>query len=135
MILGIGTDLTDITRVEKALSRYGEAFENRIFTPREQKKARSRKNAGKKTIASTYAKRFAAKEACAKALGTGMRGGVHWHDIEIVNTGGGYPSLVLHGGARSRLKAMTPKGMTAKIFLSISDEYPFAQAMVVIEAV
>ena len=134
MILGIGTDLTDIRRVEKTLARYGEQFENRVFTAREQKKAKSRKNAGKKTVASTYAKRFAAKEACAKALGTGFRGGIGWHDIEIVTAGNGYPSLMLHGAARARLKAITPKGMTAKLHLSISDEPPFAVAMVVIEA-
>jgi len=135
MILGIGTDLTDIRRIEKTLARYGEQFENRIFTPREQKKAKSRKNAGKKTVASTYAKRFAAKEACAKALGTGMKKGITWHDIEMVNAEGGYPTLVLHGEARLYLKKITPKGMSAKIHLSVSDEYPFAQAMVVIEAV
>jgi holo-[acyl-carrier protein] synthase len=134
MILGIGTDLTDIRRIEKTLERYGEAFENRIFTVREQKKAKSRKNAGKKTMAATYAKRFAAKEACAKALGTGMKKGITWHDIEITNAGSGYPSLILHGEARLYLKSITPKGLTAKIHLSVSDEYPFAQAMVVIEA-
>lgn len=135
MILGIGTDLTDIRRIEKTLERYGEQFENRIFTSREQKKAKSRKNAGKKTVASTYAKRFAAKEACAKALGTGMKKGINWHDIEVVNSAAGYPSLVLHGGARKYLKTITPKDMVAKIHLSVSDEYPFAQAMVVIEAI
>jgi len=135
MILGIGTDLTDIRRIEKTLARYGEQFENRIFTEREQKKAKSRKNAGKKTVASTYAKRFAAKEACAKALGTGMKRGIHWHDIEVVSGANGFPSLVLHGEARKYLKTITPKGMSGEIHLSMSDEYPFAQAMVVIEAV
>jgi len=135
MIIGIGTDLTDIRRIEKTLSRYGEQFENRIFTSREQKKAKTRKNAGKKTVASTYAKRFAAKEACAKALGTGMKRGINWHEIEVVSEATGFPSLVLHGNARKYLKTLTPKGMSAIIHLSMSDEYPFAQAMVVIEAI
>ena len=134
MILGIGTDLTDIRRMEKALARFGKAFEDRVFTAREQKKAHSRKNAGPKLVASTYAKRFAAKEACAKALGTGIKGGISWHDIEIVNVDTNAPSVMLHGAARTRLKAITPKGEVAKIHLSMSDEYPFAHAMVVIEA-
>lgn len=134
MILGIGTDLTDIRRIEKALERFGKPFENRLFTVREQKKAHSRKNAGTKSVASTYAKRFAAKEACAKALGTGMKGGIHWHDIEIVNVTTNAPTVMLHGGARSRLKTITPKGQVAKVHLSMSDEYPFAQAMVIIDS-
>ena len=135
MILGLGTDLTDIRRIEKTLERYGEQFEKRVFSERERKKAQSRKNAGKKTIASTYAKRFAAKEACAKALGTGMKNGVSWHDIEITTSPSGAPALVLHGVARKHLKTITPKNMSANLHLSITDEYPFAQAVVIIEAV
>lgn len=135
MILGIGTDLTDIRRIEKAYQRYGEQFEKRLFTAREQKKANTRKNAGKKTVASTYAKRFAAKEACAKALGTGMKQGIGWHDIEVTSDASGFPSLTLHGAARKRLKALAPKGASVRLHLSMTDEYPFAQAMVVIEAI
>ncbi len=134
MIIGIGTDLTDIRRIEKAYGRYGAQFEKRLFTDRERKKAETRKNAGKKTISATYAKRFAAKEACAKALGSGMRQGIGWHDIEVVNDNNGFPSLILHGVARKRLKAITPKGASSVIHLSMTDEYPFAQAMVIIEA-
>jgi holo-[acyl-carrier protein] synthase len=133
MIIGIGTDLTDIRRIEKALARFGKSFEDRIFTPREQKKAHSRKNAGIKVIASTYAKRFAAKEACVKALAT-SKSGISWHDIEIVNVDTRIPTIMLHGAARTRLKQIMPKGETAKIHLSMSDEYPLAQAMVVIES-
>jgi holo-[acyl-carrier protein] synthase len=133
MIIGIGTDLTDIRRIEKALARFGKSFEDKIFTVREQKKAHSRKSAGVRVIASTYAKRFAAKEACVKALST-SKGGIFWHDIEIVNVDTRVPIIMLHGAARTRLKALTPKGETAKVHLSMSDEYPFAQAMVVIES-
>ncbi|MFW0777347.1 MAG: holo-ACP synthase [Rickettsiales bacterium] len=135
MILGIGTDLTDINRIERTFKRYGEQFEERVFTVRERKKARARKNARNKTVAAFYAKRFAAKEACAKALGTGFRRGIQWREIEVVTASNGHPSLALHGAARKRLKELTPKGMTAKLHISISDEPPFAQAMVVIEAI
>lgn len=134
MILGIGTDLTDIRRIEKTLERYGEQFENRIFTSREQKKAKSRKNAGKKTIASTYAKRFAAKEACAKALGTGMAGGVFWRDMGVVNLSSGQPTMRLTGGAAERLRTLVPGGHEAVVHLTITDDFPLAQAFVVIEA-
>ncbi len=129
MILGIGSDITDIRRIEKSLERFKERFEQRIFTEAEQKKATSRAYPAR-----TYAKRFAAKEACAKALGTGMNLGVFWRDMEVVNRTGGAPSMRLSGGALKRLQAMTPKGMEAFIHVSLSDEYPYAQAQVIISA-
>ena len=133
MILGIGSDLIDITRIEKVMARHGERFLDRIFTPAERAKAERRaKNA--KMVAATYAKRFAAKEACSKALGTGIRQGVWWRDMGVVNLPGGRPSMHLTGGAADRLAAMTPKGFVARIDLTITDDWPLAQAFVVISA-
>ena len=138
MILGIGSDLCDITRIERSLARFGEAFEQRVFTPGEHAKARRRASGGKRNgMASTYAKRFAAKEAYGKALGTGVGsgGGIYWRDIEVVNLPSGKPTLALHGGAKAMLASLTPPGHTAQIHLTLVDEYPMAQAFVVIEAV
>ena len=133
MILGIGSDLIDIRRIEKVMARHGERFLGRIFTDAERAKAERRaKNA--RMVVATYAKRFAAKEACSKALGTGIRRGVWWRDMGVVNLPGGRPSMQLTGGARARLEAMTPAGHTARIDLSITDDWPLAQAFVVISA-
>jgi holo-[acyl-carrier protein] synthase len=134
MIIGLGSDLIDIRRIEKTLARYGERFINRIFTPAEQAKAERRKGAGS-AYASTYAKRYAAKEAAAKALGTGFRHGVFWRDLGVVNTPSGKPTVAMTGGAAERLKALTPPGMVAQIDLSLTDEYPMAQAVVIISAI
>lgn len=130
MIIGIGSDLTDIRRIEKTLDRFGDRFIQRTFTPIEQKKSE-----GRRLRASSYAKRFAAKEACAKALGTGLRQGVFWRDMGVVNMRSGKPTMALTGGALERLKKITPPGMSAQIDLSITDEYPLAQAFVIISAV
>ena len=131
MILGLGSDLIDITRVARSIARFGDRFINRCFTDVEKARA-----ARRPLIAdASYAKRFAAKEACAKALGTGMRAGVFWRDMGVVNLPGGRPTMVLTGGALERLKAITPPGMTARIDLTITDEPPLAQAMVIISAV
>jgi holo-[acyl-carrier protein] synthase len=131
LILGLGSDLIDITRIARSIERFGDRFINRCFT--EVEKARA---ARRPLIAdASYAKRFAAKEACAKALGTGMRAGVFWRDMGVVNLPGGRPTMVLTGGALERLKAITPPGMTARIDLTITDEPPLAQAMVIISAV
>ena len=130
MILGIGSDLIDITRIEAALDRFGPRFINRVFTPVEQDKSERRANR-----AASYARRFAAKEACAKALGTGMNKGVFWRDMGVMNRPGGQPTLVLTGGAKARLEAMTPPGMTARIDLSMTDDPPLAQAIVIISAI
>jgi holo-[acyl-carrier protein] synthase len=130
MILGIGSDITDVRRIEKVIARHGERFIARIFTEKERARAER-----KKKRVETYAKRFAAKEACAKALGTGMRGGVWWRDMGVVNLPSGRPTMLLTGGALARLQAMTPHGYEAKIDLTISDEGPMAQALVVISAV
>ena len=130
MILGIGSDLVDIARIEQVIARHGERFLARIFTPAERARAERRANR-----AATYAKRFAAKEACAKALGTGLRNGVFWRDMGVVNLPSGRPTLKLAGGALARLHAMTPKGYAARIDLTITDEGPMAQAFVVISAV
>ena len=130
MILGIGNDLCDIRRIEKSLERFGDRFVQRIFTEIEQ--ARSE---GRATRAASYAKRFAAKEACSKALGTGLRRGVFWRDMGVVNQRGGRPTLALTGGALARLEEMTPAGMVAQIDLTLTDEYPLAQAIVIISAV
>ncbi|MDP8916364.1 MAG: holo-ACP synthase [Pseudomonadota bacterium] len=130
MILGIGSDLTDIRRIERTLNRHGERFTRRVFTETERARAERKPHA-----AATYAKRFAAKEACAKALGTGMRGGVFWRDMGVVNARSGQPTLALTGGAAARLAALTPPGAQARIHLSITDDHPYAQAFVVIEAV
>ena len=130
MILGIGSDITDVRRIEKVIARHGERFIARIFTEKERARAER-----KKKRVETYAKRFAAKEACAKALGTGMRGGVWWRDMGVVNLPSGRPTMQLTGGALARLQAMTPHGYEARIDLTISDEGPMAQALVVISAV
>jgi holo-[acyl-carrier protein] synthase len=130
MILGLGSDLIDIRRVEKTLERYGERFVDRVFTPIERASAERRVGP-----AATYAKRFAAKEACAKALGTGIRHGVFWRDMGVVNLPGGRPTLKLTGGAAERLAAMTPPGHTAQIDLTLTDDYPLASAVVIISAV
>jgi len=129
MILGIGSDLVDVGRIEKVIERHGERFIARIFTPAERARAERRANP-----AATYAKRFAAKEACAKALGTGLRNGVFWRDMGVVNLPSGRPTLKLSGGALTRLKAITPDGFEARIDLTITDEGPLAQAFVVISA-
>ena len=129
MIIGIGSDLADIRRVQKSLDRFGERFTLRIFTEIER-----RRSERKPDRAASYAKRFAAKEACAKALGTGLRRGVFWRDMGVVNKPGGQPTLHLTGGALERLRAITPAGMRAEIHLTITDDFPMAQAFVVIEA-
>ncbi len=136
MILGIGSDICDITRIERSLARFGKTFENRVFTAGEQAKAQRRFAGGKRNgTASTYAKRFAAKEALGKALGTGVGsgGGIYWRDIEVVNLPSGKPTLRLHGGALATLQSLTPQGQKAVLHLSLVDEYPMAQAFVVIE--
>ena len=130
MILGIGSDLVDIRRIEQVIGRHGDRFLDRVFTPIERAKAHRRLNPS-----ATYAKRFAAKEACAKALGTGMRSGVFWRDIGVVNLASGQPTLKLTRGALDRLEAITPPGTEARIHLTIADEWPIAQAFVVISAV
>lgn len=134
MILGTGSDITDIRRIESALQRFGARFEHRVFTETERNKAQSRRKAGSKAVASTFAKRFAAKEACAKALGTGLGNGVSWREMEVVNDVAGKPSLKLSGSALKRLQTLTPQGKCAFLHLSMSDEYPLATAQVIIEA-
>jgi holo-[acyl-carrier protein] synthase len=129
MIIGIGSDIVDIRRIEQTLERFGARFLERVYTPAERRKAESRVGA-----AATYAKRFAAKEACAKALGTGFRSGVFFRDLGVVNLPGGKPTLALTGGAARRLAEITPAGMTAQIDLTLTDEYPLAQAFVIISA-
>ena len=134
MILGIGNDISDISRVEKTLERFGERFTHRCFTQTERAKAERRTKAGARVVAGTYAKRFAAKEACAKALGTGLRQGVFWRDMEVVNLPSGQPTITLHGGAKARLEAMLPKGMNGFVHVTMTDDYPYAEAQVIIEA-
>ena len=129
MILGIGSDLVDIKRIESSLERFGDRFVKRIFTEIEQKRSD-----GRAERAASYAKRFAAKEACSKALGTGLRRGVFWRDMGVVNLRGGKPSMALTGGAAARLAEITPAGMTSQIDLTITDEYPLAQAFVILSA-
>jgi len=129
MILGIGTDLCDIRRIEKTLERHGARFVNRLFAEVEQKKANRRQNP-----ASSYAQSFAAKEACSKALGTGFRQGVYWRDMVVHNLPTGQPYMKLTGGALARLEKLTPDGMSAVVHVSQSDEYPMANAVVIIEA-
>lgn len=129
MILGIGSDLCDIDRIAKSLERFGERFTHRVFTEGERTKSDRRA-----TRAASYARRFAAKEACSKALGTGLRAGVFWRDMEVVNLPGGAPTMRLTGGAAKRLKAMTPEGHEAFVHVSMTDDPPMAQAFVVIEA-
>jgi len=133
MIIGIGSDLIDIRRVEKVMERHGERFLERIFTPVERAKA-DRRSANARMVAATYAKRFAAKEACSKALGTGIRQGVWWRDMGVVNLPGGRPTMQLTGGALARLQALVPAGLEPRIDLSITDDWPLAQAFVVISA-
>ncbi len=129
MILGIGSDLIDIRRIEKALERHGERFLARVYTPVERAKSDRRAQR-----AASYAKRFAAKEACAKALGTGMSDGVFWRDMGVVNLPGGKPTMHLTGGAAARLERMVPAKHRAVIHLTITDDFPLAQAFVIIEA-
>ncbi|WKW50281.1 holo-ACP synthase [Rhodomicrobium lacus] len=129
MIIGIGSDLTDIRRVEKTIARYGERFLDRVFTETERAKSDARA-----ARAASYAKRFAAKEACAKALGTGLSEGVFWRDMGVTNLPTGAPTMRLTGGAGQRLAALLPDGHEARIHLTITDDYPLAQAFVIIEA-
>ncbi len=130
MIIGLGNDLIDIRRIEKTLDRFGTRFTERVFTPVEQKKSDRRA-----ARAASYAKRFVAKEACAKALGTGVpRRGVHWRDLGVVNLPSGKPTMALTRGAAARLEEITPEGMIAQIDVSITDDYPLAQAIVIISA-
>ena len=129
MILGIGSDLIDVRRIEQTILRHGDRFLDRIFTDVERAKAERRQNR-----IDTYAKRFAAKEACAKALGTGLRAGVFWRDMGVVNLPSGRPTMRLTGGALERLRAITPAGYQARIDVTITDEYPTAQAFVIISA-
>ena len=131
MILGIGTDLANIERIEATLARFGDRFRDRVFTPREQAKAESRPRA----VAATYAKRWAAKEACSKALGTGLRMGISWKDMAVTNLRSGQPVMHVTGWAAERLAAMTPAGHEAVIHVTLTDDHPWAQAFVVIEAV
>lgn len=130
MIIGIGSDIIDIRRIERSVERFGERFLIRVFTPIEREKAESRRRR-----IDTYAKRFAAKEACAKALGTGIYRGVTWQQMEVVNLQGGRPTLKLTGAAAERLAQLTPPTLTAQVHLTLTDDHPWAQAFVVIEAV
>lgn len=129
MIIGLGSDITDIRRIETTLERFGQRFIQRVFT--ETERVKSDRRAAR---AGSYAKRFAAKEACAKALGTGFRRGVFWRDMGVVNARSGEPTLVLTGGAAERLMAITPPGHVCAVRLTLTDEYPYAQATVIIEA-
>jgi len=130
MIIGLGNDLIDIRRIESTLEKFGDRFVSRVFTDIEREKSDRRASRG-----ASYAKRFAAKEACAKALGTGLAAGVFWRDMGVVNLSTGQPTLCLTGGAARRLALMTPKGMRSTISLSLTDDYPMAQAIVIIMAV
>lgn len=129
MILGIGTDLANIERIERTLDRFGDRFRNRVFTETEQQKAERRKD-----TAGTYAKRWAAKEACSKALGTGLRMGISWKDMAVRNMATGQPVMEVTGWALERLNQMTPPGHEAIIHVTLTDDHPWAHAMVVIEA-
>jgi holo-[acyl-carrier protein] synthase len=129
MIIGIGNDIIDIRRIEKTIARFGDKFIQRIFTPIEQKKSDARANR-----AASYAKRYAAKEACSKALGTGFRAGIFWKDMGVVNLPSGKPTMALTGGALERLKAITPPGMVPQIDISITDEEEMAYVIVIISA-
>jgi holo-[acyl-carrier protein] synthase len=130
VILGVGSDLIDITRIERTIARFGDRFLDRVFTREERQRSDRRANR-----ATSYAKRYAAKEACSKALGTGFRRGVYWRDLGVINLPSGRPTLVLTGGALAQLQAMTPAGMSARIDLTLTDEPPLAQALVIITAV
>lgn len=134
MIIGIGNDLIDIRRIEKTVARFGDRFIQRIYTDVERQKAERRRGAGISYVA-TLAKRYAAKEAAAKALGTGFRRGVYWRDLGVVNLPTGKPTVAMSGGAAERLAALTPPGMKACVDLTITDEFPIAEAMVLISAV
>ncbi len=129
MIIGIGNDVVDIRRIEETLIRFGSRFTDRIFTEIEKKKSDKRA-----MRAASYAKRFAAKEACSKALGTGFRRGVFWKDMGVVNEMSGRPTMILTGGALAQLERLVPSGMAAKVHLTITDDHPYAQAVVIIEA-
>jgi holo-[acyl-carrier protein] synthase len=129
MILGIGNDLIDIRRIEKTLARFGDRFIQRLYTDIEQKRSE-----GRQQRVASYAKRFAAKEACSKALGTGLRQGVFWRDMGVANLPSGKPTVKLTGGALARLQKITPEGMQAQIDLTITDDFPLAQAIVIISA-
>jgi holo-[acyl-carrier protein] synthase len=129
MILGVGSDLIDIRRIEAAIARYGNRFIDRIFTENERRRCERRANPGP-----SYARRFAAKEAAAKALGTGFRSGVFWRDLGVVNLPSGQPGMKLTGGALRRLEAITPKGMMPRLDVTLTDEPPLAQAVVIITA-
>jgi holo-[acyl-carrier protein] synthase len=129
MILGIGTDLANIERIQATLDRFGDRFRNRVFTETEQRKAERRHD-----TAGTYAKRWAAKEACSKALGTGLRMGISWKDMAVTNLHSGQPEMQLTGWAAERLAAMTPPGHSAHIHVTLTDDHPWAQAFVIIEA-
>ena len=133
MILGIGSDMIDIRRIEQSLERFGDRFIARVFTPDEKRKA-ERRSGTRRGLAATYAKRFAAKEACSKALGTGFRAGVFMKDLGVVNMPSGEPTMRLAGGAAARLAQMVPAGMRPRIDLTMTDDYPWAQAFVIISA-
>ena len=130
MVIGLGSDIIDIRRIERTLERFGERFLDRIFTENERRKSEGR--AGR---VASYAKRFAAKEACAKALGTGFRHGVYWRDLGVVNAPSGKPAMALTGGALERLNEITPEGARAHIELTLTDDHPIAQAIVLITAI
>jgi len=130
MILGLGSDIIDIRRIEKTIARYGDRFLARVFTDTERLKSERRA-----ARVASYAKRFAAKEACAKALGTGLRNGVYWRDIGVINLRSGRPTMVLTGGAAEQLRRITPEGLQARVDVTLSDEFPLAQAIVVISGV
>ena len=130
MILGIGSDMIDIRRIEQVIERFGDRFLDRIFTDAERRKCDRRANRS-----ASYARRFAAKEACSKALGTGFRNGVFWRDLGVVNLASGQPSMRLTGGALRRLEEITPEGMTARLHVTLTDEPPLAQAVVIITAI
>ncbi|WP_458096606.1 holo-ACP synthase [Roseomonas sp. WA12] len=132
MIIGLGNDMVDIRRIERTVARHGDRFLERIFTEAERAKAERR---GERTRIATYAKRFAAKEAASKALGTGFRAGVFWRDLGVVNLPSGQPTLRMTGGAGERLAALTPPGHAAQVALTMTDEYPYAEAVVIISAV
>ncbi len=130
MIIGLGNDIVDIRRIEKTIENYGDRFIERIFTPIERAKSDRRANR-----AASYAKRFAAKEACSKALGTGFHNGVFWRDMGVVNDSLGKPTMQLTGGAKDRLVKITPEGKQVAIHVTITDDHPYAQAIVIIEAI
>lgn len=130
MIIGLGSDMVDIRRIEQTLERFGDRFIERIFTDIERKKSE-----GRAQRAASYAKRFAAKEACSKALGTGFHAGVFWRDMGVVNLPSGRPTMQLTGGAKDHLLRITPKGHTADILVTITDDHPYAQALVIIQAI